>query len=1165
MFAGEGPFLRVYEHGSSRCLVSERIFNSQSIHGIIYFDVSSRFSSEGSHTFILVWGARSICLLLFSGYLDKQSQPVFEIKRLSSIIRTDDWILGASFQNRLDQRPNPEISLFHVVVITSNNCVQGLTFEVISTLECLYKWRLRNLTAGPKSMLYSAHIIWLSAGRGLVAAGTVFGDVLVWSFHSDAISFNPDSPVSSFLHFVFQGHEGSVFGVRISGEPTDSFSTSAGRCVASCSDDRTIRIWDISQIDMEIATRRLDQKIEDNFSPRNGEETSSLPMATTMGHTARIWGLRFLRHSQEDSLILSFGEDATSQIWHLRAQPDAMDSGKVTRTWVAHLQHECTFEYHAKKNIWSAAVHTEADGSYIVSTGGADGRIVCFDLDAHILRTGESRATEWTMSSVLEKLIYAVEAPDSEDTMAAKTQARISPENVFTALRGHWKLYRRLQSEICTYPSGTFKGMASFEMRTPTDPAYDTEYLYTETGEFCTEQGLIFPATRRYVYRFQRNTNTISTWFVKAEDGSSVDYLFHRLKFSFQKKESYCRTKGSSIFLLEADGQHLCIDDDYQATYFFKFQGCQCHEWDLKYNVKGPRKAYNTNTQYIRHGPQKAINENPQSDIVLGTSLKSGGRKRTGNGNVISDVGAFKTYTWIGQDQLLVSTTQGYLLVGDLSVSGTEEHEMAKNQTISKGFWAEVGQLADMATSCLATNIQYPGLALLTGRERIIYFYQYGKHLTRSHIELPDKVTYMRSHFIASCGNEIFDHSSSKIKLGIIASCVKPLAAYSFYVDVDLRIPAYSVSLSLVLRLFPNFVVTSSCFINMKDIVILGSRNGALAIYEVSAEATDNMSIAPSLVLPDIHAKDTITGIENLPVNISDSHRGTYILSTGKDGTYSIHQILTARRGIEHTFIGFQTVHVCKPPFGPNIEGACFNRASQELWLWGFSSKDFVVWNESRKARIMTVECGGAHRNWAFLPGNDEDAGGNFAWTKASSCRIYSQPRASHQVLQHGGHGRELKAAAISPLIKGLDGRMARYVATGAEDTAIRIFHASRVHEVQGANQGFRCLGVFTKHTTGIQQLRWSSNGELLFSAAGCEEFFVWHVRPVPSIEIGMMCEAICPPVTESADLRIMSFDIKEIENRDEEAHEVNHYLVSMVYSDSSVRVRNNICSRPSK
>ena len=160
--------------------------------------------------------------------------------------------------------------------------------------------------------------------------------------------------------------------------------------------------------------------------------------------------------------------------------------------------------------------------------------------------------------------------------------------------------------------------------------------------------------------------------------------------------------------------------------------------------------------------------------------------------------------------------------------------------------------------------------------------------------------------------------------------------------------------------------------------------------------------------------------------------------------------------------------------------------------------------------------------------------------------------------MQYGGHGREIKSVAISPLIKALDGHLARFVATGAEDTAIRIFHVPTGHEPRRTIQGLRCVGIFTKHTSGLQQLRWSPNGQLLFSAAGCEEFFVWRVRPVPCVEIGVMCEAICPPVTESADLRIMGFDVMEVENQQEGALGdvlIDRYLLSMVYSDSTVRV----------
>lgn len=1161
LLAGEGPFLHIYAHDKSRCLASDRVLHSQSIHGIIYFMAATGSHSSGTDPLVLVWGGRSICLLRLGDHLNQKNHTIIRIERLSSIIRTDDWILDVSFRPEADTWENVERNLIQVVIVTSQNCLQYLRFQAFTNLDCKYEWCLRHLAVGPKSMLYSAHIVWTSTRRALVAAGTVFGEVFLWSFHWGALTSNPEHQVSSYLHYKFQGHEGSVFGVRISEKPTNSLTISAGRCLASCSDDRTIRVWDISQIDTEPALDRLCQALEDGSAPHYSCETSNLPMAIAMGHDARIWGLRFLHHDDEGSLLLSFGEDATSQIWQLQPQSNVLDSKSLSEIGDAQLQHMCTFEYHSKKNIWSAAAHMPGDGDCVISTGGADGRIVCVSLNDYrgLLRMDKSRTAEWTMSSVLKTFYYDDGSPSFDEIIAAKTHVKLLPEHVFAALEGNWKLYRRLTSEINTYPSGSFNGTAFFETRSPTDPAYDAEYLYVERGEFVSEKGLIIPATRRYVYRFQRDTETISAWFVKAEDGSHVDYLFHNVNFTSYKQESYPERKGRSKCLLEADGQHLCVDDEYQANYHFQFQYLQCDEWELKYSVNGPKKDYTTSTRFIRDD-SRPTDEDVKSEGSFEATLIASGMKETGEKQVISDAGAFKTYTWVNEDQLLVSTSRGFLLVGNVGCSGTQEHGMAKHQIKPKGFWANIGYVADLEPSSLATNIEYPGIALLTGRQGIIYIYKDPTKPLWPQVRVPNKVSYLKSHLLASSLNEVHDQAPSKMKLGIIAFCLRPLAAYVLYLNVDFELPSHSVSLSLVLTLRTNFIVTSSCFANMENILILGSRHGALAIYEVAENSTDHMSVAPSCVVHAIHGNNTITVIENLPGRDSGLNNGTYFLTAGKDGTYSIHLITVERQKSQDTStIGFQTVHVCKPPFGPNIEGACFNRTTKELWLWGFSSKDFVVWNETLKARVMTVECGGAHRNWAFLPGHGVDAGGKFAWTKASSSRIYSQPRASHRVLQHGGHGREIKAIAISPLIKTLNGHFARFVATGAEDTAIRIFHAPMDHEPQGAVQGLRCVGIFTKHTSGPQQLRWSPNGQLLFSAAGCEEFFVWRVRPVPCVEIGVMCEAICPPVTESADLRIMGFDVVEVENGHEEEAPgdvpIVSYLLSMAYSDSTVRV----------
>lgn len=103
-----------------------------------------------------------------------------------------------------------------------------------------------------------------------------------------------------------------------------------------------------------------------------------------------------------------------------------------------------------------------------------------------------------------------------------------------------WTLARTLTSARPTMPSGTFAGTAAFAPREPTAPGYAAEYLYAEEGVLRTDNGLEFPARRRYVWRYRglqeadgkgsetggsrEKGESITMWFVK-EDGESVDYL----------------------------------------------------------------------------------------------------------------------------------------------------------------------------------------------------------------------------------------------------------------------------------------------------------------------------------------------------------------------------------------------------------------------------------------------------------------------------------------------------------------------------------------------------------------------------------------------------------------------------------------------------------------
>ena len=313
LFAGEGPFLRIYSHDGLGCIASERIFDSQSIHGITYSTVPHRPFDKESTTLVVLWGGHSVALFVVN-QLTPKTQPGFKIKRISSAIQADDWILDASFRPGADNDGDLESNLFSVILVNSRNCLQYLSIRAFSSPEYNFDWHICRFTEGPKLALYSAHIGWSATGRGLVAAGTVSGEVLLWSFHSNDITSNSESSFSYFLHYIFHGHEGSIFGVRISDEPNGSSAFPAGRCLVSCSDDRTIRVWDISGIDDKQATSIVYHGIGDEPASYWSHDVSSGPVAAAMGHSSRIWGLRFLYHTGEDAFLLSFGEDATTDL-----------------------------------------------------------------------------------------------------------------------------------------------------------------------------------------------------------------------------------------------------------------------------------------------------------------------------------------------------------------------------------------------------------------------------------------------------------------------------------------------------------------------------------------------------------------------------------------------------------------------------------------------------------------------------------------------------------------------------------------------------------------------------------------------------------------------------------------------------------------------------------
>lgn len=292
-----------------------------------------------------------------------------------------------------------------------------------------------------------------------------------------------------------------------------------------------------------------------------------------------------------------------------------------------------------------------------------------------------------------------------------------------------------------------------------------------------------------------------------------------------------------------------------------------------------------------------------------------------------------------------------------------------------------------------------------------------------------------------------------------------------------------------------------------------------------------------AVTMPSVHGKEAVTSLLwRSGTATAGGDVSGYLLSIGRDGTLAVHAVSDVDGEVSS-----KLMHQTSLPFGPNLEGLRFME-NDHLLVWGFRSKHFVSYDVTAQRDIFTVECGGAHRNHAYQPSM---TGGTFIWTKASKLYSLTQRELPHCLIGGRAHGREVKATAVSPPGEGRK----QLIATGSEDTDIRIFtYAEQLGHAYG-NTELRCLQTLRRHNTGIQHLQWKrqSSGELLlFSSGGFEEFFVWRGQTgVPGINIGFICESKHPR-SGTSDLRIMGFDAEAMGAQD--------YEIYMAYSDSTLK-----------
>lgn len=417
----------------------------------------------------------------------------------------------------------------------------------------------------------------------------------------------------------------------------------------------------------------------------------------------------------------------------------------------------------------------------------------------------------------------------------------------------------------------------------------------------------------------------------------------------------------------------------------------------------------------------------------------------------------FRSYSFVDATTILLTTDSGKVLLGHLnSDDDFDPLRLLENSTY-------VTQMDDLCGYSVCTSGGLPGIAFVADAKGNIHVY---RRETDS-LEKIHSVTGKVGGMLAVSTSEI----TTRDTVALLVTAVGQNAAQLLYMDFDHTPKVVGDVMVPISELSTGSVITSMAHvgINGTNHVFLGFRRGSIAVYSVCDEGTEKGQATLVKIVNKVHADETVTSLKWISPFTNPRHG--YLLSVGKDGRLAVHLIDL----FDLSDVSFELVNSLALPIGPIIEGLYFY--NDHVLVHGFSNKKWVLYDVTAEDDIMAVETGGAHRNWAYRPYSSTQ-GGTLIWTRAANLHICSQNQPSHAVLRPGGHGREIKAVAVSSRTSGESQR--RLIATGAEDTDIKIF--------QYVDGELICQRTLRRHTAGIQHLQWSDDGSYLFSSGGCEE-----------------------------------------------------------------------------
>lgn len=307
LLSGEGPVLTLYSlYPHPKNFASLCVLQHQRIHGIrprILPAPDLNSSEEGtrgpgpSFYDLAVFGGKAVRLVC----LNLSDAP--HLENMGPIMELRDWVLDVRWMSG-----DPLL------------CV-ALAHNSALLLDTKSGTPLYHRSCSEGCLLYSALVIthksWCDT---VVIGGTVFNQLVIW--RPGDVSSNPEP--KSQVERRLLGHSGVIFAISYSQKD---------EVIASASDDRSVRIWQIGQL-----------------GGTGGQcgDTNPTCLHVLYGHQARVFAVKL-----SCDRVISAGEDGACLLW---------ENGKVVQT----------LKGHRAGGVRALAISSDATW---VATGGADGGV----------------------------------------------------------------------------------------------------------------------------------------------------------------------------------------------------------------------------------------------------------------------------------------------------------------------------------------------------------------------------------------------------------------------------------------------------------------------------------------------------------------------------------------------------------------------------------------------------------------------------------------------------------------------------------------------------------------------------------------------------------------------------------------------------------------------